>query len=86
MWIAWLYRTAIKRGAKGGHWAWYVLALGAWVLRRDQARRTQSGLKTPLKPGETLVITAVEDPPRGRRAKKKAARRAERTLARSLNA
>lgn len=68
MWIAWLYRTAIKRGAKGGHWAWYVLALGAWVLRRDQARRAQAPLSTSLQPGETVMITALGDPPKGRKA------------------
>jgi hypothetical protein len=59
--IGWLYRSALKRGATGGHWAWYVVALGALVLRRDQARRSQAPLTAPLKPGETLVITARED-------------------------
>ena len=74
MLIGWLYRSAIKRGAKGGHWAWYVLAAGAWVLRRDRDRRATAPLSTPLKPGETIVITAAPNAPRGRRAKKAAQR------------
>ena len=74
MWIGWLYRSAIKRGAKGGHWAWYVLAAGAWVLRKDRERRAVAPLSTQLKPGETVMITASPALPRGRRAKRAAHR------------
>jgi hypothetical protein len=58
--IGWLYRSALKRGAKGGHWAWYVVALGAFLLRRDRERRTRPVVGFSVKPGETVQVTARE--------------------------
>jgi hypothetical protein len=55
--IGWLYRSSLKRGAKGGHWAWYIMALGAWVLRRDRERRSAAVVSFPIKPGERVLVT-----------------------------
>ena len=58
--IGWLYRSALKRGAKGGHWAWYVVALGAWILRRDREARSASVVSVPIKPGERVLVSMRE--------------------------
>ena len=58
--IAWLYRTALKRGARGQHWAWYVVALGAWVLRKDRERSGSALVRVPIKPGERIEVSMRE--------------------------
>jgi len=52
-----LYRSALKRGAKGGHWSWYVVALGAMILRRDRERRSEAKLSVPIRPGERVMVS-----------------------------
>jgi hypothetical protein len=58
--IGWLYRSALKRGARGQHWAWYIVALGAWVLRRDRDHRGSALLRVPIKPGDRIEVSMRE--------------------------
>jgi hypothetical protein len=58
--LGWLYRSALKRGAKGGHWAWYIVALGVVVLRRDRERRAATVIDVPLKPGDRFEVSMHE--------------------------
>jgi hypothetical protein len=55
--IGWIYRNSLKRGARGGSWAWYVVALGAVVLRRDRERRSSAVINVPIKPGDRLEVS-----------------------------
>ena len=55
--IGWLYRSALKRGARGDHWAWYLVALGALILRRDRDRRSASLISVPIKPGDRIEVS-----------------------------
>ena len=55
--IGWLYRSALKRGARGGNWAWYVVALGAIILRRDRDRRSAAHISVPIKPGDRFEVS-----------------------------
>ncbi len=49
-------RTGLRRGLSGEHWAWFVLAGAAWLLRR--ARRSGDASTTiDLKPGERYLVT-----------------------------
>ncbi len=58
--IGWLYRTGLKRGTTGGHWAWLILALGAFILRRDRERRETPAVRMDIKPGERMMVTMRE--------------------------
>jgi uncharacterized protein (DUF934 family) len=55
--IAWLYRTGLRKGAKGGNPAWLVIALAAYILRKDRERRRQSVITVPLQPGEDVIVS-----------------------------
>jgi hypothetical protein len=58
-----LAKSAARRGIAGEHWAWFVIALAAFVLRR--ARRADPPLVTsmPLRAGERLLVTLHGDMP-----------------------
>ena len=58
--INWLYRTGLKRGTTGGHWAWLVVALGAFILRRDADHSQTAPIQMDLKDGDTMVGTMRE--------------------------
>lgn len=54
-----LARAGFRRGMEGQHWAWFALALAAFVLRR--ARRVTDDVTTlELRPGETYVVTLAD--------------------------
>jgi hypothetical protein len=55
--VGFIYRSALKRGTTGGHWAWYVVALGAIILRRDRDRRSAPVVQVPISPGERVLVT-----------------------------
>jgi hypothetical protein len=55
--IGWIYRNSLKRGARGGSWAWYVVALAAVILRRDRERRGASVINVPIKPGDRFEVS-----------------------------
>jgi len=55
--IAWIYRVGLRRGLRGGNPAWFVVALAALILRRDQERRKASAITIPLKPGEDVIVS-----------------------------
>lgn len=59
--INWLYRTGLKKGSSGGHWSWFVVALGAHILRRDKERQRGSVVSMPISPGENVLVT-LRDP------------------------
>ncbi len=56
--INWLYRTGIKRGSTGGNLSWFIVALAAWILRRESARVFAPPIQMEIKPGERLMVTA----------------------------
>ncbi len=55
--VNWLYRTGVKRGTTGGHWAWLIVALAAWILRRDSDRISKAPIQMDVKPGDRLMVT-----------------------------
>jgi hypothetical protein len=55
--IGWLYRTGLRRGAKNGNPAWLIVALAAYILRRDKQRCQTSSFTVPIKPGERIEIS-----------------------------
>jgi len=55
--VNWLYRTGLKRGSSGGHWAWLIVALAAWILRQDRGRRAEPAVRMQIKPGERVLVT-----------------------------
>jgi uncharacterized protein (DUF934 family) len=55
--IGWLYRMGLRKGAAGGSPAWWIVALAAFILRRDRERRRESALTVPVKPGESVIVT-----------------------------
>ncbi len=55
-----LARAGLRHGMAGEHWAWFVLALAAFALRR--ARRSGEDVVTvPLRRGERLLVS-LSDP------------------------
>jgi MYXO-CTERM domain-containing protein len=57
----------------GEHWAWLVLALAAFVLRRARRKEDESILSVPIRPGERYLVSLSEpgghaDPGRRRAA------------------
>jgi hypothetical protein len=50
-------RFASRRAWRGEHWAWAVLAIASYVLRRAREDRNPVVLATPINPGDRLVIS-----------------------------
>jgi hypothetical protein len=46
-----------RRGMRGGHPLWFVVAASAWMLNRARKNRDDLVYRTQLRPGEGLVIT-----------------------------
>lgn len=55
-----LARTGFRRGLSGEHWAWFVLAGSAFLLRRAR-RRDDLVTSVELHPGERYLLT-LHDP------------------------
>lgn len=51
-----LSRAGIRRGLAGGHWAWWVIAGAAFVLRRAR-RREDLRTTIDLKSDERYLVT-----------------------------
>jgi hypothetical protein len=72
--------AALYRGLLGGSRPWMVVfgffALGR-VRRAVFGRSPQSVATEVLAPGQTISITALEPPPRGRRARRRQAQLSE---------
>lgn len=54
-----LARTGLRRGLAGGHWAWWVIAGAAYVLRRAR-RREDLTTTIDLRPGDRYLVTLHE--------------------------
>jgi len=52
--LMWL---ATRRGMRGEHWAWFVLAGGAYVLQRARRRGDPVVYSTQAAPGDRLLVT-----------------------------
>lgn len=52
-----LMRSAARRGMRGEHWAWFVIALAAFVLRRARRRDDPLVLSRRLAPGDRLLLS-----------------------------
>lgn len=52
-----LISNGLRRGMRGGHPAWFVLGVSAWLLNRSRKKRDDVVYRTQLQPGEGLVVT-----------------------------
>jgi hypothetical protein len=51
-------RTGMRRGLSGEHWAWFLIAAAAYVLRRAR-RPDERTERIDLRPGERYVVTLL---------------------------
>jgi len=63
-----LSRTGLRRGMAGEHWAWFVLAGAAVVLRRARRPGDDLVLSRRLEPGERYMVTLMAPGRRGKAA------------------
>jgi hypothetical protein len=56
-----IMRTAARRGIRGEHWAWFVIAGAAFVLRRARRREDPVVFSRRVAPGDQLLVT-VQSP------------------------
>ena len=59
-----LARSAARRGLGGEHWAWLLLAVSAYALRRARRRPDPLVTSTRLGVGESVVISLDRPPSR----------------------
>ncbi len=52
-----LFRTAARRGLGGEHWAWFLIAGAAYLLRRARSKDQRLVTSSRLVPGDRLLIT-----------------------------
>jgi hypothetical protein len=52
-----LAKVATRRGMRGEHWAWFVLAGGAYVLRRARRREDPLVFSRQMGPGDRLLVS-----------------------------
>lgn len=52
-----LARSGFRRGMNGEHWAWFVLAGSAFLLRRARRRPDDLILSVPIEPGQRYLVT-----------------------------
>ncbi|MGH9297515.1 MAG: hypothetical protein ACRDZP_06005 [Acidimicrobiales bacterium] len=73
-----LTRTLVRRGIREGFFAgdgkWAVLGAAAWLVRFLMKKREPKVIVEHLGPGESLTVSSVPPPLRGRK-KRKATRR-----------
>jgi len=60
-----IMRVAARRGMRGEHWAWFVIAGAAFVLRRARRRDDPVVFSRRVEPGDQLLVT-VQSPKIGR--------------------
>jgi hypothetical protein len=75
-WARQLVRRGIRSGLIEGSNVWLSIGAIAWLLRFLSKRPSPRVSVEQLRLGESLIVSHVPAPPRGRRAKKKAARKA----------
>lgn len=54
-----LGRTGLRRGLRGEHWAWFALALAAFVLRRAR-RPDDDAVSLSVRPGERYEVLLTD--------------------------
>jgi hypothetical protein len=59
-----LIRSAARRGMSGEHWAWFVIAGAALVLRRARRRQDPLVYSSRVAPGDRLLVS-VQSPKTG---------------------
>lgn len=64
-----LVRQGLRRGL-GGDGKWLAVGAVAWFVRFLMKKREPAVIAEQLRPGETLVVTNVGPPPRGRKARR----------------
>ena len=52
-----IIRTATRRGMRGEHWAWFLLAGAAYALRRARRRENPLVYSRQVAPGDQLLVT-----------------------------
>jgi hypothetical protein len=75
-WARRLVRRGIRAGLIEGSNVWLSIGAVAWLFRFLSRRPPAEVRVERLRLGESLVVTHLPAPPRGRRAKRKAARKA----------
>ena len=60
-----LLRIATKRGMRGEHWAWFVLAGAAFLLRRARRQEDPLVFSKRMVPGDRLLVSirSPKNPP-----------------------
>lgn len=64
-----LLRKGLRRGL-GGDGRWLAVGALAWFVRFLMKKREPEVVRESLRPGETLVVTNLGPPPRGRKARR----------------
>lgn len=54
--LRWLTGLGVRRGRAGEHWAWFVLALCAWLLRRSRRQDLEVNQVVGLRRGESVIV------------------------------
>ncbi len=62
--IGWIYRTGLRRGTTGSHWAWIVVAVAARIIRNEVAREERAVISMPVKAGDRLIVSASKPEPK----------------------
>jgi hypothetical protein len=52
-----IMRTAARRGMRGEHWAWFVIAAAAFALRRARRREDPLVYSQTVVPGDRLLLS-----------------------------
>ncbi len=52
-----LARSGLRRGMNGDHWAWFVLAGSAFLLRRARRRPDALIMSVPIEAGQRYLVT-----------------------------
>jgi len=73
-WARQLVRRGVRSGLIGGSNIWLSIGAIAWLFRFLSRRPPRQVSVERLRLGETILVSHVAAPPRGRRAKRKAAR------------
>jgi hypothetical protein len=60
-----LVRRALRRGLAGEHWAWFVLAATAFLLRRARRPDRHAGFTVGVEEGQRYEVSLTPRPGKG---------------------
>lgn len=63
-------RRGLRQGVLAGDGKWIALGALAWLVRFLMRRPETARVTETLRPGESIVVTNLGSPPRGRRARR----------------